>query len=118
MAKAILKDGTEVDLAGATIKPGDREAFAILLSCGDANKNGVIDVSHAAGLHSPFPIPFVGSNFYLKPATDDVPLDRLLTLLDAGAAALSAIPTVGPGAAVAAKMLLGGLHAILSKFGS
>lgn len=116
MAKAKLANGNIVDLAGATITPGDGEVAAILLSMGDANKNGKIDVSRAGGLHSPFPIPLIGQDFTLKPETEDAPLEKVLSFLDLGASALAGVPTVGPGAAVAAKVLLGGLHAILSTF--
>lgn len=80
-----------VDLKGASVQAGEGEAFAVLISAGDADKDGNPDVTVAPSVN----IPFLGAQS-LPPKTFNVPMDQALALVQAAAPALSAVPGAGP----------------------
>lgn len=90
----MLAGGQEVDIV--RVVPGPHEFWAVAASGGDANSNGVADVTPNGTVR----LPFLG-NVPLPSHVIDAPVDHVLALMTGLVPAAAAIPGVGQSVSVA-----------------
>lgn len=105
-ANGVVVEGDLVGLA-----PGPRQLLVMAVAVGDADKDGQVDVEAAGYAVLP-----VIPNVELPPKVLNVPVDQALTLAQAAAPALAAVPGVGAAAAEGLKGLVALVRVALRRF--